>query len=335
MAAPGKSPRKLPPAIDGGLVERSPVRTPKSRAPNQSAGPKPKTSRSKSPKQQELPFRDGASPASGARERSALPRLLKIGGAIATLALLFTGIWLSVQLFSRSRFFSLRAVAVEGSVLLSREEVERIVKENTPDGVLRADLTLIREKLQQDELVKEVEVTRLLPDMLRVTIKEREPYTLARRKDGDVVCVDQNGVLFGKRSMFRGAIPPLVSGLNETPDAAAQESNRQRLLLYKQLLEALDQSAPPLSSRIDEVIFDETGGIRLILAESGVAVMVGKEDFRVRLNAALDVLDAVRRKDADALQVLRIADAEKLLSGNRVAYVNATIPNRVIVGLAE
>jgi hypothetical protein len=47
------------------------------------------------------------------------------------------------------------------------------------------------------------------------------------------------------------------------------------------------------------------------------------------------VLDAVRRKDLDALNVLRISDAERLLGGARIAYLNATDPKRVIVGLDE
>ena len=193
----------------------------------------------------------------------------------------------------------------------------------------------IRDKVNSNELVKEVKVTRLLPDMLRISITERDPYALARRSNGTVVCVDRQGVMFGNQSLIKSkSVLPVINGLIEQGERAA-EINRQRMLIYQQLIADLDGSKPTLSSRIDEVYFDEAQGVRVVLADSRIAVFLGKEDFRMRLNAALDVLDAVKRRDINALNVLRVSDAEKLLSGTNISYVNATIPKRVVVGLQE
>jgi hypothetical protein len=237
--------------------------------------------------------------------------------------------------FAGSRFFQLRDVDVQGNVLLTREQIRETVEASVTKGVLRADLDQIQNKLKGNEVIKEVEVTRLLPDMLRVVITEREPYALARRSDGSVVCVDRDGYMFGDQSLFKSKpMMPLISGLAEGGENAA-EINRQRMLTYQKLITELDGAEPPLSSRIDEAVFDEVQGVRVILADSRVAVFLGKEDFRMRLNAALDVLDAIRRQDAENLNVLRIGDAEKLLSGAKISYLNATNPKRVVVGLDE
>jgi cell division septal protein FtsQ len=237
--------------------------------------------------------------------------------------------------FAGSKFFALRDVDVQGNVLLSSDEIKETVEAAVTRGVLRADLEQIQSKLKTNEVIKEAEVTRLLPDMLRVSIVEREPYALARRSDGSVACVDRDGLLFGNQSLFKSKqMMPLISGLAETGDNLV-EINRQRMLTYQKLMADLDGSQPPLSSRIDEVVFDDVQGVRVILADSRIAVFLGKEDFRMRLNAALDVLDAIRRNDAEALNVLRIGDAEKLLSGAKISYLNATTPKRVVVGLDE
>lgn len=346
MAAPRKIPPRRSPLADAGdLAERQPRRSPKHRAPQQSAGPRPKQKPRPKLKQQELPFRDTGrrrndeprppSRIARMREEGTLTRMFKVGTAVTTLFLLFAGLWFTVRLFSRSRFFYLNGVEVHGNSRLAQEDIERLVRDHVPEGVLRADLPLIRANLQKHELISEVEVARLLPDRVRVTIKERAPYTLARRQDDSVAAVDRNGVMFGDERLFKGlTVPPLISGLAESGDDAA-EINRQRLMLYQQLLAELDQQTPPLSARIEEVIFDENGDLRLILSGSGIAVLVGREDFRARLNAALDVLEAVRRRDVEALKVLSITDAERLLGGVRIVYVNATMPKRVIVGLAE
>jgi hypothetical protein len=106
-------------------------------------------------------------------------------------------------------------------------------------------------------------------------------------------------------------------------------------MTYRALVADLDQNEPPLSSRIDTVEFHEDRGVQVTLADSNVTVLLGKGDYRTRLNAALDVVEAVRKKDGESLNVLRIADAERLLSGVRIAYLNVTDPNRIVVGLDE
>ncbi len=294
--------------------------------------------------QQKLPYYDGDEPGDVKRRTRTLarrfipdrfgPRMAKVTAALFFFGLLFGGLIFALYLFGGSRFFQLRDVQVEGYRRLSEKDVTQMVREVVPEGVWRVQIKKIRDRLKAHDLIEEAEVTRVLPDKIHVTIKEREPYTLARLQDR-LVCVDRNGLMFGNEQLLKGMnIPPIISGLVESGDKS-QDANRQRMMMYQQLLRELDGVEPPLSSRIDEVIFDDEKNVRLILKDQQVAVMVGQDDFRTRLNAALDVLDAIRRKDPQALQVLKIEDAQKLLDGSRVAYLNATIPKRVIVGLAE
>jgi hypothetical protein len=180
----------------------------------------------------------------------------------------------------------------------------------------------------------------LLPDRLRVSIIERQPVALALKgdinaRDRSVVCVDDEGVMFGDSSHWRAKPwPPLISGLAEDGGEDAKQTNRHWIAMYKRLMAELDQTEPPLSSRIDEIVFDKDAGVRLRLAEKREAVLVGKEDFRTRLNVALDILAAISRKDLEALNVLRIGDAERLLNG-KINYVNVNDPKRPVVGLDE
>lgn len=261
--------------------------------------------------------------------------MTKTSGSILLSLLGIGGLVLIFHLFAGSRFFTLRGVDVRGNTLLSAGEVETMVRPHVPSGVFKADLDLIRKKLEEYPLIRAAEVARLLPDRLRVVIVERKPAALARRSDGSVVCVDDEGMIFGDNSYWRAKkTPPLISGISESAENP-NEKNRQLIMMYKRLLAELDQSEPALSSRVDEVHFDEDEGLRLTLADSRIAVLIGREDFRTRLNAALDVLDAVRSRNAETLNILRISDAERLLSGARIAYLNATDPKRVIVGLDE
>ena len=313
-------------------------RTTKHRVPKQVGKPSSRragaSARGERPVQGKLPFSSGSLMARMRPERFTR-RLIQVGIGVLILLLTLAVLMVVYSLSHGMKLFTLQRVEVQGNLLLSRDEIEESVKMLVDKGVLRADLALIRSTLKRNELIEEAEVTRLLPDMLRVTIKERAPYALSRRSDGTVVCVDRAGAMFGSTNLFKiRPLPPLINGLKEEGEDATA-FNRQRLLAYQQLLADLDRGEPHLSPRIDEVYFDDIEGVRVILADSQTAVYLGKEDYRRRLNAALDVLDAVERKDLEALNVLRIGDAEKLVSGVKIAYLNAMVPKRVIVGLDE
>ncbi|MGH9839172.1 MAG: cell division protein FtsQ/DivIB [Blastocatellia bacterium] len=262
-------------------------------------------------------------------------RAAKVGGGVLLFVVLIVGIFLAYHLFAGSRFFALNGVDVEGNVLLSATEVEAMVRASVPSGVLNADLAQIRDKLQGFPLIRQAKVVRLLPDRLRVTISERTPIAVARLADGATACMDEEGALFGNQDTWRGKpMPPLINGVAESGDRK-NDINRQLVLTYKRLIEELDQNEPPLSSRIDEVTFDPDQGVRVTLANSRIVVLLGRNDFRARLNAALDVIEAVNRRDSERLIIMRISDAERLLSGIPIKYLNVTDPSRVVVGLEE
>lgn len=336
-----------PPNHGSDYAERHvPRRTSKTRRPADS-GMNPLqrnvTPRRKKPEQQRLPYDGASTPGGVTTRRRALSRYIpdgfgrrlgKVSAALFFIGLLFGGLIFALWLFGGSRFFALRAIVLEGNNRVTFPEVKTMIERVTPEGVWRAKLKVVQDELKKNELIEEAEVTRVLPDKFHVVIKEREPFALARRGE-KLVCVDRNGTMFGDASLLKGNVPPLVRGLIDSGENIIEE-NRRRLMLYQQLLNDLDNAEPKLSPRIDEVVFDDELNLSLILKDSRVVVRIGQEDFRTRLNAALDVLDAIRRKDAQALQVLKIEDAERLLSStSRVAYLNATIPKRVIVGLAE
>jgi len=323
------------------LAERhQPRRTSKHRAPRTKAAPRRTHQATRRQTagagQRELPFEGGGFKLTSVLSPDIFTRkITRIGGVLIVLGFIIGGIVVTYYFFSGSRFFRLREVVVEGNVLMSNEEIKAIVESVAARSVMRADLDEIRRRILSNELIREVEVTRMLPDMVRVVVSERQPVALARRADGKIACVDIDGNMFGQQSLFKvRPYPPIIQGLVENGPNGANV-NRQRMMAYKQLLDELDTGEPKLSKKIGEVVFDDVRGVRVILESSGIGVYLGNEDYRRRLNSALDVLDAIRRKDAEALNVLRIADAEKLLSGARIAYVNASDPRRMIVGLYE
>ena len=343
-AAMGEIEDEVKPNREGGTRPR---RTAKTRAPKQSSTAPPSRQRTsrrdpskrRDPRQLSLFSRLAPERVSN--------RVTGAGGSILISLLAIGGLVVLFQFFAGSRFFALKGVDVKWPALktgekplLSASDVEAMVKPIVARGVLNADLEKIRGELEKYPLIREAQVSRLLPDRLRVSIVERQPVALALKGsvnsgERSVVCVDDEGVMFGDNSYWRGKPwPPLISGLAED-GADAKEKNRHWIMTYKRLMAEFDQTQPPVSSRIGEIQFDEDQGVRLVLADSKLGVLIGKEDFRIRLNVALDILDAIKRKDLETLNVLRISDAERLLSGAKIGYLNVSNPNHLVVGFDE
>ena len=265
--------------------------------------------------------------------------LVRLG--VALLAFLLAGALLMV-IYSLShglRIFALREVVIHrqgnSGRLITDQEIDQLVRKVVPAGVLRADLHRVRAELLQHDYIREARVRRLLPDTLSLEVTERVPTALARLEDGTVRCVDQDGTLFGTAELFSGRpAPPLIRGLKEEGEDAVK-INLVRLDRYLKLMADLDRIEPQLSPLVDEILLGDSEEVRLILANNGTTVFLGREDFRQRLNLAFDVLDAVRRKDLDAMRIFRLEDVDRLLGGRRVKYVNTTNPTRIAVGFDE
>ncbi|NOT63050.1 MAG: FtsQ-type POTRA domain-containing protein [Acidobacteria bacterium] len=236
---------------------------------------------------------------------------------------------------TRSEMFSVKHIDITGNQRTSKEEMLTALRENSNSGLWQLNLDDIRQKLKKNPWVREVEVKRSLPDRLKVTISEREPWLLVRQESGHVVWVDQDGTILGEQSRFNVSnVPPLVSGLAEGNAPQVADKRQRQLEQMRQLLTALDNTEPRLSPRIDEVMLDDVNGLKLRVNEGRVVVTIGTENYRYRTEEALKVLDAVTRRDVTALRVLKLTDAERLLSGPPIAYINATLSDRVVVGLA-
>ncbi len=284
-------------------------------------------------RQDSLPFDGAPSLIARLRPQRFMQKMLQLGIGVLGILLLVAVVMATYMLSHGIRLFAPRAIEIEGATIVSQETIKKSIEPMLDKGVLLADLVKMREMLLKNELISNAAVTRMLPDTIRVTVIERIPVGLTRRANNDLACVDAEGYLFGDEKLIKkGPIPPLISGLREEESNEARAFNRQRLEACRTLIAELDSSEPHLSGRIDEVYYDDVEGIRVILTDSRIAVYLGKENYRQRLNSALDILDAAERRDLQFLNLLHVEDAARMIDGSRVAYLNTRIPRRVIVG---
>ena len=255
-------------------------------------------------------------------------------GMLALLVvILLVGSVMAYSKVSGSQLFILKEIELQGAKRAAPEELMRALEQYKSRSLWQLDLQTIRATIKQNPWVREAEVSRVLPDSLRVTIQEREPVAPWHTPSNAVVWVDQDARSLGELDFNQMQnVPPIIKGLEEGTSPDVKGANQRRMEMYKKLLNELDQGGAKLSEEVDEVELKDVQGVRLHLLKRKVSVMVGGAEFRPRLEKAIKVLDAIERKDLSALGFFKIADAEKLVNGNRISYLNVTHPERVVVG---
>lgn len=267
-------------------------------------------------------------------------RAVRFGLAFTLAVGIVAGSAFAYRTFATSSFFTLRNVDLRGDVRAPREELITSLYQNTARGLWWTDLDDLREKLRQHPWVRDAEVVRVLPDTLRVTISEREPYTLARLSNGALVWVDLEGVILVEQGAFKGAAEidrglPLLSGLLEAQDEPSREANRKQVGTYQTIVQELEQGQPSLLERVDEIHLDKLDSVDLQITGRRLKVTTTLDHIYDQLRKALAVLDAVDRGDLSALELFKVTDATKLIGGARISYIDTRSPNRVVIGLGS
>ena len=108
------------------------------------------------------------------------------------MALLVGAAWVVYDSASSDRF-QVRSIRVQGTVLLSRAEIENVVAV-TGANIFWVDRGQVAARLRALPLVQRAEVSVALPDTVEVTIVERQPAAFWV-SGGESYLVDREGVI--------------------------------------------------------------------------------------------------------------------------------------------
>ncbi|MBV9957460.1 MAG: FtsQ-type POTRA domain-containing protein [Acidobacteria bacterium] len=211
--------------------------------------------------------------------------------AIMVGVLLFAG----YRAAASASFFEARAIDISGTSRVNAGELKSLVQDAVAGkGVWRADLSVISAKLEKHPWVRTAVVSRVLPDGLRIRITERVPHAIVRTSAGQLVWVDEDGVMLSRTQPTDEMPPFFIRGWDEAETGDARTENRARMEKYLEM--SHEWSMLGLSERVSEVNLGDLHDVRAQLAgdDAQIEVRLGERNFGNRLKKALNVLDEQR-----------------------------------------
>jgi len=211
--------------------------------------------------------------------------LFLLAGIIACLGFL---LMMGYKTVTASTFFDVKAVEINGLIRAPKEEIERIIRNQTEKtGVWNADLTEIKNNVEKLTLVKSATVSRVLPDAVRVNVIERQPKAVVRIDGGDFLA-DEEAVVLGIAEKSDEKMPFYLQGWNRENTERARKENQERVKIYQKMLQ--DWEEFDLIKRVIAVDLTDMSEPQVFVSDSGEQkkIIISKDNFSEKLKAGLE-----------------------------------------------
>jgi cell division septal protein FtsQ len=199
-------------------------------------------------------------------------------------------LFMGYQTVTASSFFELdseNGIEIIGDINVPKEKIAQIVKSNTDDNIVwNSDVDAIKSEIKKFPYAREVSVSKVLPDRIRVYVQARVPIAIVR-VNGNDYWVDVEGKRLNK--VKEEEHPPFTMfGWAEDNSDAATEDNIKRVKLYLELLE--NWKSYEIAKRVKAVDLSDIKDPQAIVEDSGqtVRILLSKEDYGKRLKLGLE-----------------------------------------------
>ncbi len=189
--------------------------------------------------------------------------------------------------FTRSEYFSLRDIEIQGNSRLTSREILEIA--DLEDGVNLLELSLdeVRMALSRNPWVKEVSVKRELPSKLVIGIKERDPAFWVLLQ-GEMHYADEKGSVIAPVGVEQFLALPTLEVEHGAEEAAAG---------LPDLVRSIQDSRLPLDMRTVSLLrLSASREVELFVENSQIRIAIGLEEWLANLDRLDKTLRDLKRR---------------------------------------
>jgi cell division protein FtsQ len=226
--------------------------------------------------QKPVPVRRGPLPRKTVRRIK--PLVLPLITAVVLVAIAGLGIHYG-RASARFRLESSDQILITGTDNVSRDQVLEVFGQDISRNLLAIPLSERKAQLERIPWVESATVMRLLPDSLRVNLRERKPVAVVQL-GSRIALADRTGVVMDMPPGAKYSFPVIV-GLEEAEPPSKRAAS---LHIYMSLIEELDSGGANYSQGVDEVDLSDPEDVRIIVTdnEGSVLLHLGSSHFLER-----------------------------------------------------
>jgi cell division protein FtsQ len=173
-------------------------------------------------------------------------------------------------------------IEISGNEHLTRQQILSVFGGDLERNIFRLSLDERRSDLENLPWVEHATVMRLLPNRIRVQVKERTPVAFVRQGT-QIGLVDANGVLLDMpaNAAAEHYSFPVLTGI------AASDSDTTRaarMQIYGRFVKELDSNGKQLTKSVSEADISDPEDVKALMGSPEILVHFGDEQFLARYN---------------------------------------------------
>lgn len=212
-----------------------------------------------------------------------------------------------------SPVFRISEIQVSGNDYLSREELLDLAGLTPGVCIWEVDLRAADSLLRAHPFLDEVKLTRSLPGILRLEVREKEPLALLNF-EGRLYCLDSEGRVLPSRPGKLYDLP-VLSGRLEGAIRPGSRAESPWVMEGLGLLQLMLSDRPGLYNQISEVVLGEEGPV-LTTHHRAVPVYLGKKT-RWKIRNLQAILDKLSKQDWQQVHYIDLRFEGQVVLGMR------------------
>ena len=213
-------------------------------------------------------------------------------------AIVGLAIYRGAQVSATAHLLQVNRIVVHGNERLSRGEVLAVLSGLRGESLLWTDLDSWRRRLLASPWVRDAALRRSLPSTVEVVVSERQPIGIGRINGGDMYLVDERGVIIDQYGpQYADFDLPIVDGLSAVNQDGSLTDERRAELAAR--LTAALKAKPQVARRVSQIDVTDLHNVSVILSGDAAVIQLGEDQFLPRLQAYLELAQALRERVAD------------------------------------
>jgi cell division protein FtsQ len=227
---------------------------------------------------------------------------------------------LAILIFINSGIFAVKEVSVRGNQGIPTEDILLTARLDHYKNIFQVDVTKIQQEILRDPKIESAEVTRVFPQKILITIKERQPLCLLLYLDNWLV-VGDDSVVMGIKDENDPISLPIVTGIKYKKIKVGEKVESQQFNVVLEILKYADENLRQILSEINltnfQLYLDLPNSHNTLKVELGTDSELEKKMYNLRAilsQTSPDELTKVDLRAPDLPTVIKL----KRLTQNRV-----------------
>lgn len=199
--------------------------------------------------------------------------------------------------FLNSSIFNIKNIEIQGNNRVSNEVIKKELQSKKNKNIFMYSTEIMEEKLKENNYIESISIKKIMPNSLRVEIKEKEVIGILKGDEG-YSYIDKNGKVIEKVKKIddkeKAIILNVEYSVDDDGNVEFRNEEMKKGILY--LLECINDHN--LNKKINKIEYEKNGTIYMYTTEGIQIILNNDQEIKYNISRVREILVDLQSKKA-------------------------------------